>query len=208
MNKRLIIISALVAALALYLTLFPFMDSVPLRKGFAEFPLRWNGWSGRTSLLDARAIDILKMSEYMMRGYRKGNDDVSLYIGYYGTQRGGAQIHSPKLCLPAAGWVKESEKTEFMDVEGFGRVNFVQAVYRKDSQAEVFIYWYQMKGAYITDEYKLRLYRFLNSLRYRRNDAAFVRISAPVTTKVEDTVYLMDGFMKDFLPTLKEYLPE
>ncbi|OGP96034.1 MAG: EpsI family protein [Deltaproteobacteria bacterium RBG_19FT_COMBO_56_10] len=208
MNRRLLIVSALTAVLAAYLMIFPFQDSVPLRKAFTEFPFGYKGWSGNPGLLDDRSAEILKLSEYMLRGYSRDKDNVSIYIGYYGSQRGGSQIHSPKLCLPASGWAKVSEGTRSMDIDGLGKINLVQAVYQKEDRKEVFVYWYQMKGAYITDEYALRLHRFLNSVKYRRNDAAFVRLSAPVNGTVEDAVSTIEGFMKDFLPVLKDYLPE
>lgn len=196
------------AALAAYLMLFPFEDSVPLRKSFADFPYGYNGWSGSSGVLDDRSEEILKLSEYLLRNYSKEDESVSIYIGYYGSQRGGSQIHSPKLCLPASGWAKVSEASRTVDVDGLGKVDLVQAVYQKGERKEVFVYWYQMKGAYITDEYALRVQRFLNSIRYRRNDAAFVRLSAPVSGTVEEAVGDIEVFMGDFLPVLKEYLPE
>ena len=208
MNKRLILVSAMVAALAVYLVLFPFKDSVPLRKAFAEFPLVWDGWSGDPSLLDDTSLEMLKMSEYMLRSYGKEKESVNIYIGYYGSQRGGSQIHSPKLCLPAGGWQKVSEETRSMDIDGLGAVNVVQALYQKGERKELFVYWYQMKGAYITGEYRLRFYRFFNSLLYRRNDAAFIRLSAPVSGGVKEAASSIEGFMGDFLPVLKDYLPE
>jgi EpsI family protein len=208
MNRRLLIVSVMVAMMAAYLALFPFHDKVPLRKAFAEFPYGWQGWSGNAGLLDDRSAEMLKMSEYMLRNYARDKERVSIYIGYYGSQRGGSQIHSPKLCLPASGWAKISESTRQMDIEGLGRVSLVQSVYQKEDRKEVFVYWYQMKDEYITNEYKLRVYRFINSIRYRRNDAAFIRLSAPVDGTVEDAVSSIERFMKDFLPVLKDYLPE
>ena len=65
-----------------------------------------------------------------------------------------------------------------------------------------------MKDAYITNEYFLKLYMILNSLRYSRNDAAFVRLLSVVTGETNDASLLIDNFKSDFLPLLKDYLPE
>ena len=208
MNKRMLIISAIIAAFALYQTLFPFHEAVPLKRSLSDFPLRWNGWVGGSHFFDDEILEKLRVSEYVLREYKNGHDSVVLYVGYYSTQREGAQIHSPKHCLPGGGWFKISENIRSIDVDPIGRVSLVEAVYQKGEAREVFIYWYKMKDAYITNEYILKLYMVLNSLLYRRNDAAFIRLSAPVTGTVEDTVHTIEGFMKDFLPALKDYLPE
>lgn len=207
MNKRILGISIIIALFAGYLHLFPFHEEIPLKKRFAEFPLQWQGWSGRDFYFDEVVLDKLRVSEYISRDYRKGDHRVGLYIGYYGTQREGAQIHSPKHCLPGSGWQLASERVREMDVDKVGKVRFVEAVYQKGGTKEVFIYWYQMKGAYITNEYLLKMTMVTHSLRYRRNDAAFIRLSAPVTSSVEATTAEMEGFMREFLPLLSDYLP-
>ncbi len=194
--------------MALYLKLFPLNQVVPLKKPFADFPLQWKGWDGSSFYFDSKVLDILKVSEYIMRGYTRGADKVNLYIGYYGTQKKDAQIHSPKHCLPGSGWFKISEDIKSLNIDGAGKVNYVEAVYQKDKDREIFIYWYKMKNVYITDEYILKLYMVLNSLKYRRNDAAFIRISSPVTTSIEDTERSIKRFMEDILPLFKDYLPQ
>jgi EpsI family protein len=181
---------------------------VPLKKAFSGFPLQWNGWVGKVHNFDDVILEKLRVSEYILREYKKGPDRVSLYIGYYSTQREGAQIHSPKHCLPGGGWFKVSENIRTLDIDNIGNVSFIEAVYQKGDGKEVFIYWYKMKNTYITNEYKLKLYMVLNSLLYGRNDAAFIRLSMPVTDNVEDSVYTIEDFMRDFLPLLKDYLPE
>jgi EpsI family protein len=208
MNKRMLIISTIIFIFILSLKIFPFHETVPLKKPFTTFPLHWKGWIGEFYNLDDKTLDMLKMSEYVNITYKKGPYSMALYIGYYNSQRGGAQIHSPKLCLPASGWYKISENIKIKHIDGLGKINFVEGIYQKDNRKEVFFYWYKMKNVYITNEYKLRFYRFLNSIRYGRNDAAFIRISAPITYNVRETTDLIEDFMKDFLPLLKDYLPE
>ena len=194
--------------MALYLKLFPMHQVVPLKKDFANFPINWKGWEGSSYYFDSDVLDKLRVSEYIMRGYTKGADKVNIYIGYYGTQKKDAQIHSPKHCLPGSGWFELSETKKSLDINGVGKMDFVEAVYQKGKEKEIFVYWYKMKDTYITNEYILKLYMIFNSLKYRRNDAAFIRISAPITNDVVSTEKTIEQFMKDFLPLLKEYLPE
>ena len=208
MNRRILIISALILSLAIYLHLFPVNNIVPLKKAFADFPLKWKAWEGKVFYFDDVILDKLRVSEYIMREYRKGPGKVNLYIGYYGNQKEGAQIHSPKHCLPGGGWFKLSEREKSLTINQLGDVKFVAAIYKKGNDKELFYYWYQMKNNYITNEYLLKLYMILNSLRYRRNDAAFIRFSTPVANNTEDAVSLIEEAMNDFLPLLNNYLPE
>jgi EpsI family protein len=208
MNKRLLAISALIFLFALYLNIFPLREAIPLKKAFSDFPLSWDGWSGKAYQFDAVTLEQLRVNEYVLREYRRGGHSVTLYVGYYGTQRAGAQIHSPKHCLPGSGWSRISERIRTLTVPDVGKVSFVEAVYQKGDAKEVFIYWYQMKDTYITNDYALKMFMVVNSLRYRRNDAAFIRLSASVTGNREETITILEGFMKDFLPLLKDYLPE
>ena len=49
----------------------------------------------------------LKVTDYLNRGYWEpgmNKNLLGLYIGYFRSQRTGATIHSPKNCLPGAGW--------------------------------------------------------------------------------------------------------
>ncbi len=208
MNRRLIITALIVAALAGYIQIAPFQKEVPLKKAFEELPVKWKGWSGHEMFFNDVILDKLRVSEYIMRRYEKDGDRIHIYIGYYDTQKKGSQIHSPKHCLPGSGWFNLSESIRTLNVEGVGDVDFVESVYQKGDEKEVFYYWYKMKNVYITDEYVLKLYMILNSLRYSRNDAAFLRLSSPIVSNVEDTRKSIEDFMKDVLPLLQDYLPD
>ena len=208
MNKRILIFSLVLVLFALYMKMFSFQETVPLKRQLDEFPLHWKGWEGNIFNFDEKTLSVLRVSEYLSRNYMKGSDRINLYIGYYGSQREGIQIHSPKHCLPGSGWFKLSERDRSLDIERVGKITFVEALYQKGTEKELFIYWYEMKNAYITDDYMLKWYMILNSLKYRRNEAAFIRFSTPVKTSIEESSYLIENAMRDFLPLLKDYMPD
>src|SRR2546426_4034673 len=90
-------------------------EPILTKKPFAEFPLTiGERWKGKELGLDQTILDVLKLSDYMMRGYvlQPGRTDqregksapVWLYVGFYQSQRTGSTYHSPKNCLPGAGW--------------------------------------------------------------------------------------------------------
>lgn len=208
MNKRILIVSLIIFSFALYVNIFPFHEIIPPKRAFADFPVNWNGWTGKIYQFDDVVLDKLRVKEYILREYTKGSDRVILYVGYYDSQKEGAQIHSPKHCLPGGGWLKLSEKERSLDIDGTGKVKFIEAIYQKGEDMELFIYGYKIKNAYITNEYILKLYMVVNSLRYGRNDAAFIRFSSPIMKNAEYTTHLIEDALRDFLPLLKDYLPE
>ncbi|MDY6849209.1 MAG: EpsI family protein [Thermodesulfobacteriota bacterium] len=208
MIARLVIVALILGIFGWYLQGHSFHERMPLQTPLQEFPRQMGGWQGRDYFFSEVILEQLRVSDYIMRVYRQDDDrGVSLYLGYYETQGEGAQIHSPRHCLPGGGWYRESEQVR--TVRAGGRdIDVVQAVYRKDDSREVFIYWYQMKNAAITNDYMLKVQMVLNSLKYGRNDAAFVRLSAPVTSSVEEAVTRVEDFMEDFVPQLDRFLPE
>jgi EpsI family protein len=207
-NRKILIISAAIILFALFVNFNSFHEVIPLKKALHDLPVKWKGWTGKDYYFDDIIMDKLNVTSYIMRGYRRGGNKVSLYIGYYASQKKGSQIHSPKNCLPGSGWFKISERKRTIRIDAGEDAHFIEAVYQNGDAQEVFYYWYKMKNTYITNEYVLKGYMILNSLRYRRNDAAFIRLSTFINDNKEESVNSVDAFMQDFVPIFKEYLPE
>src|SRR6266516_2807924 len=82
----------------------------------AAIPLQIAGLMGRELTLpesDRRAAGV---SAYLLRSYAPVGaasqvPPVSLYVGFYERQGQGKTIHSPKNCLPGAGWEPLSSRT-------------------------------------------------------------------------------------------------
>lgn len=207
MTKRFVILAVILFAFGWYVHGHTFHQKVPLQAPLEEFPQRIDDWQGRSQFFSKGVLDQLRVSDYIMREYRSGDDRVAIYLGYYETQGEGRQIHSPRHCLPGSGWRSISEQVRTVEVDG-QKINLIQAVYQKDEAKEVFLYWYQMKDETITSDYTLKMKMVLNSLKYGRNDAAFVRLSSPVTSTVDEAVQTVETFMVDFVPRMERFLPE
>ena len=102
------------------------------RRPFSELPIRLGEWSGRDRELDKEVLELLKLTDYVMRVYVPGSSQqtarnafegqtrqaaapVALYVGYYASQRSGATYHSPKNCLPGGGWEPLTSGTASID---------------------------------------------------------------------------------------------
>src|SRR5580658_6349148 len=83
-------------------------EATPPAKPLSGFPARVGDYSSVIDWkIDKSILDFLHVSDYLYRGYWKpgmNQDLVGLYVAYLRSQRTGASIHSPKNCLPGAGW--------------------------------------------------------------------------------------------------------
>jgi EpsI family protein len=206
-NYRFIIVFILLALAGLFINLHANI-SVPINKPFSKFPALNRVWlmTSQAEFSD-NVLNVLKPTDYLSRQYQ-GEDGsrVGLYIGYHGGGKGSGGIHSPKNCLPGSGWYEVSSKRFHLEVNG-ERINMVRAVYQKGEYNELFLYWYQVKGKTLSDEYSLKLAEITNSVLFRRRDSAFIRVSVPFETDEKRAAAVGERFVRDFFPIIKEFLP-
>ncbi len=197
-------------------------EPVLVKKPFAEFPLTIaERWQGKEFGLEQNILDVLKLSDYMMRVYVPRNDDsgasrltphdavpVWLYVGYYQTQRTGATYHSPKNCLPGSGWQFVEAEQVAVPIQGAGFLTINKVLIQKGLDKQVILYWYQDRGRVIASEYAAKGYLIWDAMTNNRTDGALVRISVPVTTTAERASQQAVAFLQDFWPVLQDYMPE
>src|SRR6185503_6335906 len=123
-------------------------EQVPLRQPLARLPFRVGGWIGRDLPPFApNIVTTLGVDEYLSRVYVPGNQReqsyVSVYIGYYKSQREGDTIHSPMNCLPGAGWQPVTSSRVAIRVAGRDPSIMVNRyLIQKGGEKQVALYWY------------------------------------------------------------------
>jgi EpsI family protein len=181
---------------------------IAVNKPFSTFPGQIGDWRmiGETFMSDP-VLEKLKPTDYLFRSYQaKSGERVTLYIGFHGGGKDTGEIHSPKHCLPGSGWYEVySRKTSLPNVTG--TINLVESLYQKGENRELFLYWFQVKGVSLNNEYSLKLAEIKNSALYRRRDAAFIRISVPFTHDEAGAMKVGASFIKDLSPVINAYLP-
>lgn len=213
MRLRLWTLTALVLATAGYTTFLSEVHAVPLRKPLSSVPTSIGDWSGREEQMTDEIVQSVGVEDYLLRDYSDAaGRRVSVYVGFYEQQKEGDQIHSPKHCLPGAGWrPTESTVVEF-ETPGFngGRTGASRNVIAKGDERQFVLYWYMGAGRVITNEYAAKLYLVLDSIFRKRNDGALIRFMAPMApgqtvasaeAKVEELARLL-------LPHVAAALPE
>jgi EpsI family protein len=182
------------------------------RKSLAEFPKSLGDWAVVSDQqIDNRSMEILQVDDYFMRNYRNSKGEIiGLYIGYFKSQREGKVIHSPRLCLPGAGWIPINTTVYRMAVPGHnpGIAPVNKYVMGKGMDRQVYLFWYHGRGRIYASEYWNKIYLVWDGLTQRRTDGALVRVNSPITGNAEDALKTQSDFIQLFLPLLKEYIPD
>jgi EpsI family protein len=163
-------------------------EATPMAKSLKEFPKQVLIFNQVADIpMDKDTWEVLKPSDYLTRVYYSpGVGEVGLYIAYFQTQRGGATIHSPKNCLPAAGWNPTVNTVATLDLADGRHVPVNKYIVRKGLDEQVVLYWYQSHGRVVANEYLGKFYLAMDALRLNRTDAALIRVTAPVVNGNED----------------------
>ena len=218
--KRWPIIVAVVMLLSTWgsLQMLSHGEPVLTKKPFLEFPLTIGGrWQGKELGLQQDVLDVLKLSDYMMRVYvpqspkdsarAEHSAPVWLYVGYYQSQRGGATYHSPKNCLPGAGWQFVQSERVALPLANRADIVINKVLIQKGLDKQIILYWYQDRGRVIASEYWAKAFLIWDAITKNRTHGALVRVSSPVTTTPEDAFQNGVAFVQDLWPLLHEYLP-
>lgn len=182
--------------------------AVPVNKPLTNISTNFNEWSMvRQTRFNPQVLEKLKPTDYLYRIYKDNLDNrVRLYIGYHSGGPDSGQIHSPKHCLPGGGWFELSEEKRTIRVPG-QEMPIIQAVYQKDDRKELFLYFFQVKGKILSNEYSLKIAEIFNSILYNRRDAAFIRISVEFENNHDDAANTADRFLAEIYPHITEVLP-
>ena len=120
----------------------------------------------------------LKPTSYVSRTYRKPNLTADLFVAFYAQQRAGESMHSPKHCLPGAGWEIWDYGSTDIPVNG---QSFTVNKYSiaNAGQRMLVLYWYQSKDRIIASEYMGKILLARDALFHNSTAASIVRIIVP-----------------------------
>jgi EpsI family protein len=185
-------------------------EAVPLRRTLDQFPTTLGPWRGQeAALLEVEALNILKVSDYLMRRYVDASGRATwLYVGYWQTQRKGAQVHSPKNCLPGSGWEPLEASSLAISLPGGRPLPVNRFVIQKGGEREVVLYWYRAQGQDVAGEVSAKISMVTSAITRHRTDGALVRVSSSVDGTVAETSDRLVSFVRAMYPVLALYLPD
>ncbi|HEX4935237.1 MAG TPA: EpsI family protein [Gemmatimonadaceae bacterium] len=152
--------------------------SRPLR----DVRLEFTGFAGESRSISEDEQRVAGMSDYSFRVFRSPTDSMQLfstYVGYYESQATGRTIHSPRNCLPGAGWQTVESGTRTLQVGG-EPVTVNRYILANGPMQAMVYYWYQGRGRVAWNEYTVKWDLLRDAATRGRTEEALVRIMVPI----------------------------
>jgi EpsI family protein len=193
------------------------VDRVPATAPLDQMPQKIGVWTSEDLALSKETLDVLGDGRFLNRMYTAQDENgrmvappVSLFIGYFPTQRSGQSIHSPQNCLPGAGWSFLSSKVVDLHSDD-GRVYRVgDYLIANSGQKQVVLYWYLAHGRSVANDYLAKAYMMADAIRWNRTDGALVRVVTPVepNESIEAAEQRAERFAGEMTPMLPRFIPD
>lgn len=153
----------------------------PLETVLAQVP----GYTFERQEVDTNSQRVAGMDDYVARIYKRDSVPVwTLYVGYYKYQEQGHTIHSPRNCLPGAGWEPvESTTLPIAGTAAIGSRDMNKYVLANKGAYAAVYYWYQGRGRIESDEYTVKWNLLRDAALHGRTEEALVRIVVPLDTR-------------------------
>ena len=197
-------------------------DRIPPSQPLSLMPERFGNWSAQDVPLTDDTLEVLGKGDFLNRVYtnQPSAEDtstvrpehvppISLFIGYFASQRTGQTMHSPQNCLPGAGWTFDSQK--YADIQDINGKNYKVGEYliSNGDTKQFVIYWYQAHGRSIPNEYMAKGYMVADAIRMNRTDGALVRVITPIlpSESIDAARARAINFTQQMAPNLPRFIP-
>ncbi len=201
----------LLAGTALILQARGITDRIPVSEPLSQVPQTISGWVGSDVQIDQETLDVLGAGDFLSRVYTldRQSPPIGVFIGYFPSQRTGATIHSPKNCLPGAGWAFQS--SQYIDLkDAKGKAHRVgEYVIANGENRQFVIYWYEAHGRSVANEYMAKIYMVTDAMRLDRTDGALVRVITSIDSRQNAAAARgrAEAFVAQFVPMLPRFIP-
>jgi len=192
----------------------------PVSRPLSEMPDQIAGMTAQDVPLTEDTLAVLGKGDFLNRVYMGQQNaangptartvPISLFIGYFASQRTGQTMHSPQNCLPGAGWTFDSQRyTSLQDING-KEYKVGEYVISNGDIKQFVIYWYQAHGRSIPNEYKAKLYMVADAIRMNRTDGALVRVITQILPyeSLDSARTRATLFTQQMAPNLPRFIPD
>ncbi len=154
--------------------------AVPLAGSLSTVLPAWEGLTVKAQTISDEERKIAGMTDFVARSYWKDSTIAfTTYVGYYDRQAQGKSMHSPRNCLPGAGWEVLNASTGTIQAAGTSYVVNKYLLKNNNLQAVVF-YWYQGRGRIVASEYAVKWNLLQDAALKGHTEEALVRVMVPV----------------------------
>jgi EpsI family protein len=211
-SLRFLLAVVLLATTAVFLQAHGRVEHNPSRLPLTSFPKQLNGWDGTDVTIDQDVLDVLGAGDFLLRVYRGeavNQPYVDLFIAYFPSQRAGDTIHSPKNCLPGAGWRPVEASRINLSLPGHEPFPANRYVISKGQDQQLVLYWYWAHDRAVASEYWAKFYLVADSMRLNRSDGSIVRVTTPIRSgeTADSAQERLLSFGAGVVPLLNQYVP-
>jgi EpsI family protein len=152
----------------------------------SEISVNIAGWNAAAdNTLSAPTLRALDATSYLARTYSKDRSTLDFFVAFYSQQRAGESMHSPKHCLPGAGWEIWKHDSAVVPVDG-QNVRINKYSIQNNGVRMLMLYWYQSKDRIVADEYMGKLLLARDTLLTGRTGGSIARLMLPDTPAAAD----------------------
>lgn len=152
------------------------VDAAPL----LALPRDLDGWNGVDVPLEESVESMLRADANVQRVYRHPlGEIVSLYVGYYGTDRGGRPEHTPEVCYRSQGWNVVAKRV--LEISQAPRLAVNEYVVEHAGVHHLVLFWFRShRRSGLVGGLDQTVDRLLGRLLDGRADGSLVRVSTPI----------------------------
>jgi exosortase D (VPLPA-CTERM-specific) len=170
--------------------------AVQLSAPLNTMPFSLAGYSGSDRPVTEEERRVAGMTDYVFRVFSRDTTALfSVYVGYYESQATGRTIHSPRNCLPGAGWQQVESGQKSLTVGGRSVTVNRYLLANGPSQAVVY-YWYQGRGRVAWSEYGVKWDLLRDAAKHGRTEEALVRVMVPLEQATSGTAAELQARLK------------
>jgi len=212
-HARFLVAFVLLAGSGLFLQARGRGEIIPQRPLLSSFPDQLGPWVGSDIAMAKETLDVLGPGDFLLRVYRNESEPqpyADLFIAYFPTQRAGDTIHSPKNCLPGAGWSPIESKRVTLSVPGHNPFVVNRYLIGKGTDRQLVLYWYWAHSRAVASEYWAKIYLVTDSIRMNRSDGSLVRMTTPMFAgeSADAAMQRLLPFAQQVVPLLNQYIPQ
>lgn len=165
------------------------------------------GVLGEERDISATEQQVAGFSDYVFRIFQIDSVNAfSVYVGYYDSQVTGKTIHSPRNCLPGAGW--QTVESGRVDLPMNGKTVTVNRYILANGPAQALVlYWYQGRGRVAHSEYAVKWDLLRDAATRGRTEEALVRVMVPIRTTESEATRMALRAAERLIPAVESALP-
>lgn len=213
LNLRFAVAAILLVATGLFLYGRTDNEVAVSREPLASLPRSLGPWTGGTDLeIDPQARSVLGPGDFLVRSYHEGDQkltSIELYMAYFPSQRMGDTIHTPRHCLPGAGWRPVEQSRIVVSPPGQSPFPVNRYLMALGDQKQLVLYWYLAHGRSVASDYWAKYYLVADSVRLHRSDGALIRVSTLLgpDESQDSAEQRLLSFTGSLTPYLNDYVP-